>query len=704
MIDIVIFGTGSNGERAWRASEGRADVRVVCFADNDPRKHGTEFHGCPVVAAEALSHTAWDLIVIASMYARDISRQLIAMGLPEDAIVAPEPNRLFETLQSLAARRHSRTRIVLEDGEPIASHELPEILILTYETLNGSHGTGVLLQRFFADFPHDKLFSVCHTATGQPWLADALVLPGTMPTSERATRLVEALRARAFMPRLVYATAFNENDLDLLDVVLGVLAPGTAVIQHFMDYMPHDPAAFDARFLGCGAAIQDTWALTESLAAELSQRYDRDVEVVTALHQDVPAVWKTEHRRLGGETRAIILGNVWQPWVLPLIGRAWQQCRETLPALRPIDWYVHPARVQALLDAGYDLGDEIVWRGFRSGEALQARLREADLAILPFNGDAEAVNGYARFSLPSRLTELCGAGLPVVAVASDDTEPARFLRERGCGVSLAGADPEALAEGLLALLTDRDRRAALGARARAVAEQEFANEPFHTALVTRFVRLGRGWQAPAGWDGSARAEQLERLQGSERIVSARLEEVLCDRVHYACGRNVHPGWLNVDGFDASYPWGTVPEALGARIFRMDLTGPHPFPDDHFRLGYSEDFIEHIDQAAFVSFLAEAWRTFRPGGVLRLSTPGLPGILRRHLRGSDWQAAQVLLEEAYVRWMHKHFLTFDELQLIARQLGWREVRACTYGQSDIPELVLDSRPDQAELNLVVELVK
>ena len=167
---------------------------------------------------------------------------------------------------------------------------------------------------------------------------------------------------------------------------------------------------------------------------------------------------------------------------------------------------------------------------------------------------------------------------------------------------------------------------------------------------------------------------------------------LTDRIHYACGRNVLPGWTNVDGYDESFPCGEIPAEIAGTIFRLDLTGPHPFPTNHFRLGYSEDFIEHIDQREFIAFLCECYRTFQPGGVLRLSSPGLEGALRRHLRGSDWQAADVLREEAYERWWHKHFLCFAEVDTIAKHIGWRQVRELPYRRID------DCRPSAGHASL------
>jgi CDP-paratose 2-epimerase len=505
VTDVVIFGTGSTGERAWEAAAARTDVRVVCFADNDVRRRGSVLHERPVVGPADLSRTRWDFIIVASMYAADILRQLEALGFDMDRVLAPEPNAFSNALGELASRRSASTPVALDDGTSILRPELPQVLILTYETLNMSHGTGVLLQRFFGDFPAGHLFSVCHTAAGQPWLENTLVLPaGAGPADARAVTLASQLQARGVRPDLVYATAFNENDLELLECALGALPPGVPVIQHFMDYMPHDAAVFDARFRMLLPRIQDVWALTEGMARELGRRYERPVRLVTALHQDPPATAKRVHRQAGSGFRTAMLGNLWQPWTLPVIRRIWQRCRREVPDLAPIDWYVHPARVQAVVEGGYDLGDEIVWRGFHTGQALQERLQAADLALLPFNTDAAAADGYTRFSLPSRLTELCGAGLPIVAMASPDTEPARFIAARGCGLAASAADEEAFATALLDLIRDPLRRASLGARARQVAETELSLEPFHTGLISSFVRMARTPRAARAAEGSAR--------------------------------------------------------------------------------------------------------------------------------------------------------------------------------------------------------
>jgi hypothetical protein len=502
------------------------------------------------------------------------------------------------------------------------------------------------------------------------------------------------------------------DDLLLIESLLGAVPDSAPVVLYVLGGDPPEIATFEARRLAVRTGPYELWAAGAPLAESIQHFSSRPVTAILPFAPEAVAAGarpprphrgSKRRRSASSRLRAVILGGIADPAMVRVLREAWITCREVMPSLPAIDWYVQPADAQALVNAGGELGGEFQWRGSYDNQALWTRLAEADLAIVPVNSDGSATNDKARFELPARLADLCRAGLPVLAIASPDTAVARLIDAWQCGVVVSGQDTLALAARVIELASDPARRAALGVRAREVAEADLASGPQQTLVVSRLVRLAETYTPPADWQGPRKAG-LVRLTGSEHAPSARLEDVLTDRIHYACGRNVLSGWLNVDGYDESFPNGQIPDGIAAEIFRLDLTGPHPFPDNFFRLGYSEDFVEHIEQAEFAAFLCECYRTFQPGGVLRLSSPGLEGILRRHLRGSDWKAADVLREEAYTRWWHKHFLCGAEVEAVARHIGWRDVRVVPYGESSIPDLRQDTRPQQADLNLVVELVK
>ena len=70
-----------------------------------------------------------------------------------------------------------------------------------------------------------------------------------------------------------------------------------------------------------------------------------------------------------------------------------------------------------------------------------------------------------------------------------------------------------------------------------------------------------------------------------------VNDFLKEKIHYACGKNVMDGWMNVDAFDLSYPDGKVDEDNVARIFYWNLVDRHPFPENYFRQRHSEACVE-----------------------------------------------------------------------------------------------------------------
>ena len=171
MVDIVVFGTGSNGERAWRAAAELADINVVCFADNDLRKQGVELHDRVVVTPDGLREKRWDFIVLASMYAPEIQRQLHGLGIPVDRVVATDPNRFAETFAELPARKRAARSIRLDDHSSVLERDLPRILILSDTLLNLDDEASLPVRAMLGDFPQAALCNVARRTVGRPWLS-----------------------------------------------------------------------------------------------------------------------------------------------------------------------------------------------------------------------------------------------------------------------------------------------------------------------------------------------------------------------------------------------------------------------------------------------------------------------------------------------------------------------------------------------------
>ena len=183
------------------------------------------------------------------------------------------------------------------------------------------------------------------------------------------------------------------------------------------------------------------------------------------------------------------------------------------------------------------------------------------------------------------------------------------------------------------------------------------------------------------------------------------------KIQYACGLNVMEGWLNVDGFDHALLWhfsqSGVPALIAENVYKMDLIERHPFEDDSFDYAFCEDFIEHIDQKSAILFLSEVLRTLKPGGVLRLSSPSLEGVMTFHFKSAKYDAVIENHEAAYTRWGHLHFFSHESLKTVALGLGFSDCRPCEFHLSEHPALRnVEARAEQGgyKINLYAELTK
>ena len=118
-------------------------------------------------------------------------------------------------------------------------------------------------------------------------------------------------------------------------------------------------------------------------------------------------------------------------------------------------------------------------------ERLVELLREADIACLPSRGD----------SFSWAVLEAMGCGAAVLATTTGAVP--ELLGHGSAGVLVAPRDPRALADALAGLLDDPARRAALGAAARARAEERYDARRQGPRLVELMREACASWTSPA---------------------------------------------------------------------------------------------------------------------------------------------------------------------------------------------------------------
>ena len=207
-------------------------------------------------------------------------------------------------------------------------------------------------------------------------------------------------------------------------------------------------------------------------------------------------------------------------------------------------------------------------------------------------------------------------------------------------------------------------------------------------------------------------------------------------LHFGCGGVWKYGWLNTDIEEFEAPNG-VKTAPGS-IFSLDgyercefyylqhnANLPFPLPDNFFKNCFSEHFIEHVTRHSALKLLQEIYRTMRPNGVLRISTPDLFLIVTDYL-DPEWAISPKNLEflktsvpshftfnrafainNTFQLWGHQWIYDFEDLSLLLTEAGFQktEISRCSYREGRIDQVdILDSEIRKDHSSMYVEAVK
>jgi hypothetical protein len=393
---------------------------------------------------------------------------------------------------------------------------LPRVLVFSEGALSRSHGTGTIFARNFSAYPRARLANWYIGGSEDPLYPDALNLssqrwprsPISPPTTILAkawnrcglrpfwtvpvnlSALRDAARAQAFAPDLVYAIAISREGIDALRGVLGGLPSSVRVVLQIQDFFPTGVMGFMRALRRLAPRVAEVWGVSRSILDAVAPHLPGIPQRCDPLfYLDLPPESKTEHRPFSPDFRAVVIGNFWNPALLADLRAIWQALQQRLPGLPPVRWHCHPSGVERVRAAGYETGPEVAPAPFLSGDALFAELRAADLALIPFGREEPPLSDYERYSMPSRLTELCPAGLPVFCLSGRGTPIYAYVTDHGIGRCAPAAETARAAEALEELVLDAPARAQLGAAARRHAEKHFALRPFQAWLEKKFREL-----------------------------------------------------------------------------------------------------------------------------------------------------------------------------------------------------------------------
>jgi glycosyltransferase involved in cell wall biosynthesis len=131
------------------------------------------------------------------------------------------------------------------------------------------------------------------------------------------------------------------------------------------------------------------------------------------------------------------------------------------------------------------LGGHVRLLGWKGAPDHAAYYKQGAIGILPFLS-TEHIN----ITLANKLFDYMGASLPIIG--TDGPPMRRVLEETGAGVIVPPGNPRAIAEAMVALLRDPERRRILGERGRAAVSGPYAWARDRDRFLAAVARAGRG--------------------------------------------------------------------------------------------------------------------------------------------------------------------------------------------------------------------
>lgn len=382
-----------------------------------------------------------------------------------------------------------------DNREMDLSKKLPKILVLSDGCISYAHGTGAVLIRQLTNYPSDKIFHAYRNKRGEPFYERSLEIHYSLDDKKSIDFAIKQLKSELdkyrFKPGLIYAIFNSAVGLKFLETFVQTFKTGIPLIQYFQDYFPG---------LGEIAPIieklkpnlKEIWVLTEEMAQSMRPLLKSPVHVISNRFCKIPQNYKKKHTgKIDAKFSVIIFGNIWHPHVIAEIKDVWSYIKNIFPNISSIKWYAHNSSVDYVKEAGIKFQPEIKYEGFLSvnESGFYNFLATFDMALIPFNIEASPKNVYAKFSFPSRITELAAVGLPMFFMASPGTPIQRCVEEKNIGVCSSPSNIPVFKENVLSFIKDKKLRERCGYNARKLAETEFDLLNHQEFLYNKFADL-----------------------------------------------------------------------------------------------------------------------------------------------------------------------------------------------------------------------
>ncbi|MBW2050318.1 MAG: methyltransferase domain-containing protein [Deltaproteobacteria bacterium] len=260
------------------------------------------------------------------------------------------------------------------------------------------------------------------------------------------------------------------------------------------------------------------------------------------------------------------------------------------------------------------ISDRVQFTGYIEDHSrLLNRLARCAVGVAPYVDDGRT---YTRYADPGKPKAYISAGLPVVITRVPEVW--KEIEEHGCGLAI-GREPDALPEGLAAILLDEERLFRMKKNTGALVEKYRWDRVFETAFsrlyqssnrkgALKCPQVGRGVDPVQDYRRTVLSKVGLRIAPQERLL-----EVGCGRGEEACLFSQHGGFVLGVDIQEQENWRRL-QGYGICFSVQDVQSM-ALRDRGFDTVFAKDVLHHVSDPD--AALEEMKRVTRPGGTLTI---------------------------------------------------------------------------------------
>lgn len=162
--------------------------------------------------------------------------------------------------------------------------------------------------------------------------------------------------------------------------------------------------------------------------------------------------------------------------------------------------------------------------------------------------------------------------------------------------------------------------------------------------------------------------QIVRITRMSRTEFRRLKGIKGLKIHLGCGRDIKPGWVNIDLRPRALLQNELNDYGNTVFVQHDLRVGLPLEENSCDFIYSSHHFEHMSYQDGLKLMYDCYRILRPSGTFRVVLPNMREVFSRYLEGDTGYFELVDIYRYYPEMEPETRTLIDYVNHAAYQLG------------------------------------